>query len=393
MTLHRVHQPDGPQSSPSVQPLAGARPAVVYLPLPTTPPHEHQVHSALARRLAELLGYDWGGVHDAQRHAGRRLYAVPAATLDDPAQVAALGIRSEDDLFGGVVPQPFLATKAISHDLVGPEAVAPPGWSPAFARRVAPVVLTGFTAFSRADAWRAGLLLLRDGAVRFKPACARGGRGQSVVDGEAALREAIDQLDDAEWREGGAVLEENLTDVVTYSVGQLRLPALLASYSGTQYLTPDNQGREVYGGSALNVVGGDFESLMAQGLDDDAHRAVAHAWRYDQAVDECLAGVLASRRNYDVVIGRNARGECRCGVLEQSWRIGGASGAEVAALEVLAQGGAHAVSARVLERYGAKVAVPEDASVLYQDDDPQVGPVCKYVQVRERYGECDGDAK
>ena len=59
-----------------------------------------------------------------------------------------------------------------------------------------------------------------------------------------------------------------------------------------------------------------------------------------------------------MVQGRDARGELRCGVLEQSWRIGGASGAEVAALEVLMQGDVDAVSASVVERYGQDVSGP-----------------------------------
>ena len=42
---------------------------------------------------------------------------------------------------------------------------------------------------------------------------------------------------------------------------------------------------------------------------------------------------FASRRNYDIARGIDAQGQWRCRVLEQSWRIGGASGPEVAALQ------------------------------------------------------------
>ena len=47
---------------------------------------------------------------------------------------------------------------------------------------------------------------------------------------------------------------------------------------------------------------------------------------------------FASRRNYDVVAGLDARGQRRCGVLEQSWRVGGASPAELVALAAFLQG-------------------------------------------------------
>ena len=89
-----------------------------------------------------------------------------------------------------------------------------------------------------------------------------------------------------------------------------------------------------------------------------------------------------------MVQGRDARGELRCGVLEQSWRIGGASGAEVAALEVLMQGDVDAVSASVVERYGQDVSVPEGARVLFQDNDRAVGPVTKYTVVKA-YGNAE----
>ena len=91
----------------------------------------------------------------------------------------------------------------------------------------------------------------------------------------------------------------------------------------------------MYGGSELLVVRGGFEALHALGLPAEAALAVAQARVYDAAATEHFPGLFASRRNYDVVRGLDAAGRPRCGVLEQSWRIGGASGAEVAALEVV----------------------------------------------------------
>ena len=41
-------------------------------------------------------------------------------------------------------------------------------------------------------------------------------------------------------------------------------------------------------------------------------------------------GLFASRCNYDVVTGADGVGKHHSGVLEQSWRAGGASGAEIA---------------------------------------------------------------
>src|SRR5262249_46819812 len=57
---------------------------------------------------------------------------------------------------------------------------------------------------------------------------------------------------------------------------------------------------------------------------------------YDQSMSE-YPGFMASRRNYDVAQGIDSDGRRRSGVLESSWRAGGASSAELAALAEFAQ--------------------------------------------------------
>jgi hypothetical protein len=69
-------------------------------------------------------------------------------------------------------------------------------------------------------------------------------------------------------------------------------------------------------------------------------------------------------------------------VLEQSWRIGGASGAEIAALEAFrADASLKAVCASTTERYGLAPDVPANAHVYFQDDDPDVGFLTKFSQL------------
>ena len=74
-------------------------------------------------------------------HFPGRVYFVPSDTLIGVENAARLGIAGEQDLFGGVVPYPFVATKAITHPLVGPNAYAPEGWSDAFPHQVQDAVL------------------------------------------------------------------------------------------------------------------------------------------------------------------------------------------------------------------------------------------------------------
>ena len=345
--------------------------------------HERVTRTGIARRLAALKGFGFGGTYEASARPSAPLYFVPSDTLVGQALAAELGIRDEHDLFGGVVPHPFVATKAITHPLIGPDARAPAGWSHGFGRRVRGAVHAGWSAFGIADARRAGSRLLEKGPVRLKPVRATGGRGQVVVRAEAELEAALDAMELPEVEGHGLVLEEHLDDVVTFSVGQVRVSDLVAAYHGTQRLTRDNTGKEVYGGSRLVCARGGFEALLGLDLAEDARFAVAQARVYDAAAAECFPGLIASRRNYDVLRGLDGEGRWRSGVLEQSWRVGGASGAEVAALEAFrADPALRTVRASTVEAYGDGVPPPPPhATVYFRGVDGEVGPITKYAMV------------
>jgi len=353
-----------------------------------TTSHERITCTEIAKRLAALKGLTFVGDYDPSTRYPGPNYFVPSDTLVGVAAAHRLGIRGEHDLFGGVVPHPFVATKAITHPLVAPDAYAPAGWSHDLARRLHDATLFGFTVFTPEDARRAGACLLERGPARLKPVRAAGGRGQAVVFEAAALEAALDAVDALELSTFGLVLEENLTDVTTYSVGQVRVAALVATYYGTQCLTQDHSGGAVYGGSDLVIVRGDVEALRGLDLSEDARLAVAQACTYEAAAMACFPELFSSRRNYDVAQGLDAAGRRRSGVLEQSWRIGGASGAEIAALEAFrAKPTLHAVRASCFEIYG-ECEPPPHAAVYFRGMDEQVGSITKYTLV-----EAHGDAR
>src|SRR5438552_12597150 len=89
--------------------------------------HEYISCAAMAKKLAALLGYAFAGDYapDQRRHG--HVYFVPQETLlhDDATH---LGIHGEADLFGGVVPDHVVATKAITHAIVSRGACAPATW-------------------------------------------------------------------------------------------------------------------------------------------------------------------------------------------------------------------------------------------------------------------------
>ncbi|HZF79309.1 MAG TPA: DUF3182 family protein [Rubrivivax sp.] len=357
--------------------------------------HDAVTKARVAQRLSDFLGYaydesDQVGLGAAASTAAYAsacsssgAYMVPTDTLVGLDQARRLGISSVEDFFGGVVPHGFAATKLISHGLVSPAARAPEGWSHEFARRTRSAVLPGYSVFSSGDALLAGELMLDEGPVRVKHPFGVGGRGQWVVRNRAELQARLSSCHADEIREQGLVIERNLHKVVTHSVGQVQAGRLTISYHGTQSLTTNHRGHEVYGGSTLHVSRGTLDDLLRQDLEPAVHQAVEQAAVYHHAAMDCFRGMFASRCNYDVAQGLDSQDRWVSGVLEQSWRIGGASGAEVAALHALgADPGLQSVTASTCELYADNVAVPAGAWLLYDGDDPKVGRLTKYAQVR-----------
>ena len=354
------------------------------LAIPPRDGHEAATRSEIARRLAAFTGFAYEGEYDPQRRYATTPYFVPRDTLTSET-ASRIGIRNDSDLFGAVVPHPFVATKTITHPLVDDRTQSPSGWSVEFPRRVADVVLEGFSAFAKKDALRAGCRLLKGGTVRVKPATGIAGLGQFTVNSAMELVHALEEIDAEEMSRSGVVIEENLVDVTTYSVGQVRVADFVGAYYGTQCLTTNNRGAEVYGGSDITMARGDFDTLLALRLPEDIQLAIRQARAYDRAAGECFDGFYASRRNYDIAQGRDASGRRRTGVLEQSWRLGGASGAEIVALEAFkADPSLHTVRAIAREVYGEEPVLPANAVVYFRGLDPVVGPLTKYAWTEPR---------
>ena len=375
--------PKDPRPS-AVPPASQATgPVVFYRNLDADRPRGHGVSGkvAMATTLATLLAREYDGDFDGTKAYAGVPYFVPGDTLV-LSDSLRLGIRDERDLFGGVVPFAFVGTKVITHGLTGPDAAAPQGWAPEFPQRVAQVVLPGFSVFSRVDALLAGSLLLESGSVRLKRPDGIGGLGQSVVLDRRQLESQLDGIDPVALEGQGMVLECNLADVKTFSVGQTRLGDMLITYCGTQRLTRSNEGTHVYGGSQLLVARGDWGDLLALGLRPDARTAVDQSRVYHEAALATFTGMFASRCNYDVALGRDEAGTMRSGVLEQSWRIGGATGAELAALAAFqASPDLKSTGASTTEIYGDSPDLPADALIYYQGVDHNVGPLTKFARL------------
>ena len=344
--------------------------------------HEVAKNAAVSRMIADLKGWDFVGEYRETTNYTSRLYFVPHRTIVGIDVAARIGIHTADDLYGGVVPYGYLATKAITHGLVAHRAKCPPNWSNAFSDTIHDAVLPGYTAFSVDDAQLAGKILLKDGPVRIKKVLAAGGEGQSVARIPEELASMVATINSDELTCFGLVLERNLENAMTYSVGQVQIDDLTASYYGTQYMTDDKRGNPCYGGSDLVIVRGGWDQLLSRDLPNNFRLAVCQTVTYDRAL-KFYPDVIVSRRNYDVGQGTDSNGNFLSGVLEQGWRIGGASGREVAALLAFRDDpGLQVVEASSYERYGENIETPEECLIQFDGIDPKFGPMKVFTVVK-----------
>ena len=337
-------------------------------------PHELAVLHCAAGRLAELFGARRVPAAAAAPPCGR--YWIPSSTLSR-REAAALGISDGSQLWGGIVPAAYVATKLVSHPRFGRRAAAPKGWIDIIG--LEDCTLPGWSVFSREDALVAGAELLRGGPVRVKPPRERGGHGQRVVRSEEELGNWLDATSPQALEEG-LVLERDLVESTTYSVGFSQLPGgHRIAYVGTQRNVITPQGAVAYGGSRLEVVRGTLADLEASLRPGKPRSAVQATTRYDAVIRHAY-GVVATRCNYDVIAGVDRMGRRHLGVLEQSWRFGGASMAELLAIERFTRmPGLQRVVAETVETFAGE-RVPAGAVVSWRGD---ARSPCKYARVVE----------
>ena len=128
-------------------------------------PHQKVMLDADAKVIAQSWAMIFAGVIRLRNDYRAPVFFVPDDTLLVD-EASSLGIRCPNDFYGGIVPRPFVKTKAITHGLVEQNAERAPGWSAAFAERVSEIVLPGYTVFSAGDARTAAKRMLRHGADR-----------------------------------------------------------------------------------------------------------------------------------------------------------------------------------------------------------------------------------
>jgi len=331
-----------------------------------------------AERIARLLQYDYGRVGDAVLDAQQRIYFVPDHTLT-AVEAERLGVRTERDLFGGVVPHAFVATRAATHAPISADADVPQNWSYALARILSGCVLRGFSAFSHGDARLAAQRLLRTGPVRLD--CGDTEASRNMLSDMDEFDEALDGIAVIDVATQGVVIEQALAEQTTYVVGRARVANECVSYVGTRRTARIECGRRIHAGCDLAVVPGDFTALDRVGLSTEARYAVLKAARYDEAISHAYRSSFASRRSYDVILGHDRHGAARMGVRGPSWSVAAESPAEIAAMAAFRDvPGLQCLRASTYEAFG-DVDVPTDAMVYYKCDDANHGSLTKYCTI------------
>jgi Protein of unknown function (DUF3182) len=345
--------------------------------------HERVTLSVVAEAIAQIKGAKFAGLYDSANRYSGNVFFVPDDTLVLD-EASCLGIRLPTDLFGAVVPYPFAKTKAITHQLVDPSADRPEGWSSAYAEMVQGVVLPGYTVFSVDDARTAAGRLFSSGPIRIKEPLAAGGAGHTVAATIDEVEAFLEAFPEAAIASHGLVIESNLRDVTTVSIGQITIDDMTIAYHGKQRVVTNNAGCRVYGGSALVCVRGGWKALARLPVPGAVRLAAAQAKLYEDAMSE-YPGFMVSRRNYDVAQGLDGKGRRRSGVLESSWRSGGASTAELAALREFARDPTlQVVEACAVKLFGRGHEAPPNAVVHYRGDDPEDGPITRYTMVTRK---------
>ncbi len=137
--------------------------------------HDISTRAVLAQRLAGLCG---GRVIEPGVRSDSQPFFIPADTLT-LKEATQFGILSEEQLYGGAVPEPFVATKIISHGLWDAAAIHPFGWARTLSANLGDAVLRGYSVFSADEARVAGRMLLELGPIRLKDVEATSGEDRS----------------------------------------------------------------------------------------------------------------------------------------------------------------------------------------------------------------------
>lgn len=326
-----------------------------------------QRNGTVAKMAAAYMGLPFAG--EASKMIGSKTdqYLVFPKTIG-PETAGLYGIGKPEDFYGAFVEHPFLVGKTAFHEPVSSDT--PFYYSEEFAGSVSDFVLPGYSVFTQSDGVKAYGLMLGKGFkdVRLKLSDKSDGEGQSVIADKKHLKKLLGTVPAYDLQKKGIVLEPNLRDHRTISVGFAQFGNDVFSFIANQK-NDVYEGRDRYIGADAIIVRGQMDNLLKMLQLDDPHRdAVEKALGFYNAYS--YFDPVASRLSFDVLEGLDAKGNRLSGVTDITGRLGGTCPALIlAALEMQRDPTIHAVRGQVNLNYNTGVPLIEElgASIFIND--------------------------
>jgi len=241
-------------------------------------------------------------------------------------------ISSPEDFYGVVVDHLQQVEKSVFYPVVGTSF--PGHYSTKFSKQVRDSVLKGYSFFDLEGALAAHQKLSYFGKLRLKLLPNSDGHGQFKITTDDEFREILNKVDENKLAEFGAVIEPNLFEANTTSVGEIRLGDDVYSFLAFQKDDiASEDGRNRYMGADLITIRGTMENLLdlneAGLVLDQVKKAVSfhQAYSYFKPV--------ISRISYDVLCGTDFKGDVQIGVTDITARLGGSCPAVMLGVKVL----------------------------------------------------------
>ncbi len=349
-------------------------------------------NQALAQYLASITGRIFAGEIFSPRRLGSGDYLLPhkPISLEEGRQ---FGIINPDQIFGAVI-EPIYAEKSIFHKTVPNAKFVPSKFPHEFATFLNDkgIVLIGYTAFSIEDVEKAYDLITDAGyAVRVKHPLGSSSTKQFRAKSKKQVLDFVRSEEVATLRKFGMILEVNLlnpndkrADVEGFSGGWTQLEGNIYSYLGRQMFAETGT-TDRYIGTRLQMVRGSVDNL-GEVADSLVYQDVYRQLEKVAEATKLLPYLIGSRMNFDFIYG------VREGidgiildespsvyVVEQSFRVGGASGAELVGIEYLKNNHEEAsVTAVSRVHYGKEEEGQiglRDKVFLRKANDPEYGEV------------------
>lgn len=307
--------------------------------------------------VAERIATHIGAVMDTSQTAATERYFVPMAAIHEPL-ARQVGISALGGAYGGIVRELQHADKAVLHQLPRTTMQSPDWYSRDFASEVKATVLPGFTTFSAEDTRAAFDIMQGEGHfVRFKDPAGTGERGQYLIKTKDELEKVMFDHGNG-FTEAGAILEANLNDAETITVGYVDIEGEKYSWYGSPYDT-EFGGIKRFGGNEITVVKGGLSALRDYCKEEKNKVAVEQSAVVFDAYHSHL-GSSIMRATFDAVQGIGDNGEFLSGITDPSLRPSASSAAEIRAIEAFRDyPEAKAVKTRIVYDYAKELSIDD----------------------------------